>query len=101
MGEKLYDRDALASQPADGDFFHVVDVSDTTDSPEGTSKKIVYSNLIPDASTTVEGKIEIATDAEAITGTDPNKAITPSSLKTVLDALPPSGGDFLVNQIFT
>ena len=85
MGEKLYDRDALASQPADGDFFHVVDVSDTTDSPEGTSKKILYSNLIPDASTTVEGKVELATDAETIIGTDTGRAITPSNLTAKID----------------
>lgn len=85
MGEKLYDRDELASQPADGDFFHVVDASDITDSPEGTSKKILYSNLIPDASTTVEGKVELATDAETITGTDTVRAMTPSNLTAKID----------------
>ena len=37
--QKLTDRDELAELPADGDLVHVVDVSDTTDSAEGTSKK--------------------------------------------------------------
>lgn len=31
--------------PATGDFFHVVDVSDTTADAAGTSKKITYSNI--------------------------------------------------------
>lgn len=43
--QKLTARSALATTPADGDLFHVVDVSDTTDSAEGTSKKIAYSNV--------------------------------------------------------
>lgn len=36
------------------------------------------NNLIPDASTTVEGKVELATDAETITGTDSVRAVTPA-----------------------
>lgn len=36
-------------------------------------------NLVPDASTTVEGKVELATDAEAATNTDNTRAITPSN----------------------
>lgn len=42
-------------------------------------------NLVPDASTTVEGKVELATDAEAITGTDTARAITPSNLTAKID----------------
>lgn len=42
--EKLTDRNELTS-PVDGDWVHIVDVSDTTDDPAGTSKKIKYSNL--------------------------------------------------------
>lgn len=77
MGQKLTDRTALTSI-ASGDLFHVVDVSDTTDSAEGTSKKITQDNLIPDASTTVKGKVELATSAETITGTDTVRAVTPA-----------------------
>lgn len=55
MGQKLTERTELTSI-ASGDILHVVDVSDTTDSAEGTSKKITQDNLIPDASTTVKGK---------------------------------------------
>jgi len=41
---KLTAKTALTT-PATGDFFHVVDVSDTTSSPAGSSKKITYGNL--------------------------------------------------------
>jgi len=33
--------------PADGDFFYIVDISDLTESGDGTSKKIQKSNLAP------------------------------------------------------
>ena len=77
MGQKLTDRTALTSI-ATGDLLHVVDISDTTDSAEGTSKKITQDNLIPDSSATVKGKVELATDAETITGTDTVRAVTPA-----------------------
>lgn len=92
MGQRLTDRtSSLSSQPADGDLFHVVDISDTTDSADGSSKKIAYANLVPDASTTVEGKVELATDAEAIALTDTARAITPSNLLAVASLLNPIG----------
>lgn len=34
----------------------------------------------PDASTTMKGKVELATDAETLTGTDTARALTPSNL---------------------
>ena len=46
----------------------------------------------PDASTTQKGLIEIATDAEAITGTATLLSIVPSSLKAVLASPPAIGG---------
>lgn len=85
MSEKLTQRTELSTAPDALDLFHVVDTSDTTDSAEGTSKKITYSNLIPDASTTVKGKVELATDAETITGTDAARAMTPSNLTAKID----------------
>ena len=79
MGQKLTDRTALTSI-ATGDLFHVVDVSDNTDSAEGTSKKITQDNLIPDASATVKGKVELATTDETTTGTDATRVVTPDGL---------------------
>ena len=42
---------------------------------------------VPDASTTVKGIVELATSAEAVTGTDAVRAVTPEAMKAVLDAL--------------
>jgi hypothetical protein len=77
---------------ANGSVAQVLTSSGGTDAP-------VWSDPVADASTTVKGKVELATDAEAITGTDTVRAVTPASLKATLDAQPPSG-DFLVNQVF-
>lgn len=60
---------------ATGDLIPVVDISDTTDSAEGTTKKITQDNLIPDSSLTVKGKVELATTAEINTGTDSTRAM--------------------------
>jgi len=91
----------LAEAPASTDEFVIVDKSDTTRSASGTTKRVQAQYLtISDASTTVKGKVELATNAEAITGTDTVRAITPAALKAVTDALPPSG-DFLVTQVFS
>ena len=86
MGQKLTDRTALTSI-ATGDLFHVVDISDTTDSAEGTSKKITQDNLIPDSSATVKGKVELATSAETITGTDTVRAVTPAGASAAYQPL--------------
>ena len=72
---------AELTTPADGDLMEIVDVSDTSEAPTGTNKKIQFSNItIADASTTVKGKVELATDAETITGTDSVRAVTPSNI---------------------
>lgn len=44
--QTISDRSALGAAPASGDLFFVRDVSDTTDSANGTDKKITYTNLI-------------------------------------------------------
>lgn len=56
---------------ATGDLVPIVDVSDTTDSASGTTKKITMTNLLgstpgilPNASTTSQGVVEEATQAE-------------------------------------
>jgi len=40
----------------------------------------------PDASDTIKGKVELATDAETVTGTDTERAVTPSGVKAAIDA---------------
>lgn len=40
---------------------------------------------VPDASTTVKGKIEIATNTETTTGTDAVRAVTPAGVKAAID----------------
>lgn len=41
---------------------------------------------VPDASETVKGKVELATDAETTTGTDTTRATTPANVKAAIDA---------------
>jgi len=43
--QRLTDKTALGATPASDDLLMIVDVSDTTGSPEGTSKKITVANL--------------------------------------------------------
>lgn len=47
---------------------------------------------VAQASTTQQGAIEIATDAETQAGTDTTRAVPPSALKALLDMLLPIGG---------
>lgn len=52
-------------------------------------KKITWANVktsLPDSSETVKGVIELATEAEGLTGTDAVRAITAAVLKAVVDA---------------
>ncbi len=44
----------------------------------------VAAVTIPDASATVKGKVELATDAEAIAGADTVRAVTPANLMAVV-----------------
>lgn len=51
------------------------------------------ANLAPtisDASTIVKGKVELATDAETITGTDTGRAVTPSNYRNAFDETLPT-----------
>lgn len=59
----------LAENPASDDVFPIVDTSVTT------TKKIQASNLVPAASSTVAGKVELAITSEINTGTDATRAI--------------------------
>lgn len=46
---------------------------------------LIGSASIPDATTAVKGKVELATDAETITGTDTVRAVTPSNITAKID----------------
>lgn len=82
---KISNLNELATAPDAGDLFVIVDVSDTSMSASGTTKKIQSSNVtISDASTTVKGKVELATDAEAATSTDTVRALTPSNGQSIV-----------------
>lgn len=81
MGKKITDLPELTT-PASGDWFEIIDASDTSESAEGTSKRVDYDNIsIADASTIVKGKVELATTAETETGTDATRAVTPDSYR--------------------
>ena len=45
-GQRLTDKTALEQQAGSGDLLMVVDVNDTTGSPEGTSKKMDFKYVI-------------------------------------------------------
>lgn len=47
VDEKLSSRPSLTTPPESADFFHIVDVSDTTDSPQGSSKQITFDTFSP------------------------------------------------------
>lgn len=75
----------LAESPASTDEFVIVDKSDTTMAASGTTKRIQSQYVtIADASTTVKGKVELATDAEAATSTDTVRALTPSNGQSIV-----------------
>ncbi|PNX49881.1 MAG: hypothetical protein BV457_00140 [Thermoplasmata archaeon M9B1D] len=52
---------------------------------KGTDEKLYVSQTVPDASTTVKGIIEIATNAEVIAGTDSSRAIVATALKSLFN----------------
>lgn len=64
----LTDKTTLIT-PADGDFLHIVDVSDTTSNAAGTSKKITKANLVADKLS------KTLTDTNIFVGNASNEAI--------------------------
>lgn len=72
-----------------------------SEATQGTNPQLAISpltlagaigTLVPDASTTVKGILELATNAEAVTGTDALKAVVPASLTARLAAPGAIGG---------
>lgn len=58
----------------------------TTNDPTLDSTALVFAQInggaVPQATTTTQGKVELATQAEAEAKTDPDRAVTPASLAT-------------------
>lgn len=71
MAQKLSQRTELAATPAADDYIHIVDRSDTTDGPDGTSKRISISNLIAFVGGPLipQGNWNASTNTPDITGT--------------------------------
>lgn len=73
---------------------------------DGTAWKFIQGNTV-DATTSVKGVVELATDAEASTGTDNTRAVTPSGItqwasdKKVAKAYFASGVSLVANTPFT
>ncbi len=70
---------ALAGKAA---LNHTHTASQITDFNSAVDGRV--ASAVPVASTTVQGKVELATDAEAIAGTDVSRAVTPAALAAVV-----------------
>jgi hypothetical protein len=69
-------------------------VHDTTDLfPDETMDALDarYSGVVPDASTTVKGIVELATDAETVTGSDTVRATTPAGVAAAIAGIVAGG----------
>lgn len=64
------------TSPVSGDLFIIEDSA-----ASNVKKRLTYGNLIPDSTETVKGKVELATAAETLTGTDNTRAVHPAGLK--------------------
>jgi hypothetical protein len=101
MADKKITELSELSSVATDDILVVVDVSDTTQSGAGSTKKITAENVVPDATTTREGKVELATDAETVTGSDTVRAVTPANLVAKMAAPGAIGGTTPSTGAFT
>ena len=76
---KLTDRTELTVAPSDSDLVHIVDVSDATDDPLGTSKKVTIANLIKSYVEALTSYFNVTTDdSDAITQGATNLFMTTS-----------------------
>lgn len=90
------------------DRLYVVDVSDTTDGAAGSSGYTTPASLatyavaaVPNATASARGTVELATVAEADTGTDTVRAVTPAGLAKRVKSDPAgiTGADALTNMV--
>ena len=82
------------SIPGGGDMLAANNLSDLISASTARTNlgvDVAGTDNAPTASTTVAGKVELATDTETTTGTDATRAVTPAGLKAVTDALPTGG----------
>lgn len=57
----------------------------------GATVTTAATATVANASDTIAGIVRLATNAEALTGTDPNKAVTPAALQAKINAIPALG----------
>ena len=91
MSEALSDFTAVSADLASGDLIPVTDVSDTTDSASGTSKKLTYAQL----ETNILGNPSISGDATVSNGTNTTVTVgnqTDPSTESTVEFLGKSGG---------
>ena len=84
IGSNITDSDLNVSTPANESISLMASRQSIAEALN-TLNQNVNNASISNASLTVKGIIELATDAEANTGTDSSRAVVPSSLKYVLD----------------
>ena len=74
------------------------DVVTATYHTDGAGQWIIHRRREPEASATVPGRVELATSAETITGTDTGRAVTPKGLKDRLDDGITTAGELLTSS---
>jgi hypothetical protein len=82
-GQRLTDKTALANNPTSTDLFMVVDVSDTTGSAEGTSKKVISEYVLATEKVTVDNSEFLllnTTGKTLVANKGANKVIIPESV---------------------
>ena len=87
-GDKLVAADGVTSSADDGSDWVVFANTEGVSSVKlGSSAAASGAVVVPLASETAEGLVELATTAEAIAGTDSSRAMTPAATKAVVDTL--------------
>ena len=82
-GQRLTDKTALANNPTSTDLLMVVDVSDTTASAEGTSKKVISEYVLATEKVTINNTEFLAlntTGKTLVSAKGANKVIIPESV---------------------
>lgn len=98
MLEKNSDLEELTTVAEEDDEITVRDVSDTGNQATGESKRIKKSKYIPDATTSVKGKIRKATDAEAEAKEETDKALVPSNITSIINTIVCFEGAVVTNE---
>lgn len=75
--------DGIIESNLNANNFKITNLEDPTDEQDAATKGYVLSQAVPNASTSERGKVELATNEEAQNGVDSDRAVTPTSLKSV------------------